>query len=213
MAPRPSASQRVRDALRQRIISAELRPGDLLLESVLAHEYGVSKTPAREALQMLAMERLVTVIPHRGYYVSTVDFHDFREAMEMRLILEPALAAIAAQRSSPAMIERLRHHLDVEFAEDTALTGRVEAATAFHLTCVETSGNSLATHLVGALFTAVQRLHHLNRDVEHHIVSRTERDAHEAILDAIADGREDDARDRMHEHLIEANEAMARTFL
>lgn len=214
MARRPvSASQRVRDSLRQQILRAELRPGELILESTLARENGVSKTPAREALQMLAAERLVTVIPHRGYYVSTVNFHDFREAMELRLILEPALVALAAKRSSRGLTDELRGHLDQEFGPGSTLDERLEAATAFHLACVTASGNSLAMSVVSTLFTAVQRLHYLHRDVEDHIYSDAERDAHEAILSAIMNGQADEAQRRMYEHLVEANKAMAQSFL
>ena len=210
---RISAAQRVLEHLRSQIIQAELKPGTLLLEPELAQQYGVSKTPTREALQILVAEGLVTVIPRRGYYVSTVSFHDFREAMELRLIIEPQLAALAAQRRTADVLRELRHHLDIQFDQASTLSARLEAATLFHRTCVRASENSLASSVVGSLFTAVQRLHHLNKGVESHLRSQGERDAHEAIFAAIRDQDADLAQQLMHDHLVESNESLARSFM
>src|SRR5919205_2081919 len=61
-AVRQSQSERIRDRIRQQILRAELRPGEIVIEPELAQQHGVSKTPVREALQMLTVEGLVTVL-------------------------------------------------------------------------------------------------------------------------------------------------------
>jgi len=212
-AARTTVTQRVLASLRRKIIQAELPPGTLLLEPELAAEYGVSKTPTREALQILAAEGLVSVIPRRGYFVSHVSFQDFREAMDLRLLLEPPLTALAAQRRTQRHLDEWARLLHVQFDPDSQLTDRLEAATAFHRTCVEASGNSLAATVVDSLFTSIQRLHHLNQAVESHFESADERSAHEGILAAITDRDAARAERLMHAHLAEANDAIARTFL
>jgi DNA-binding GntR family transcriptional regulator len=58
-----SQSERIRNLIRRQILRAELRPGEIVIEPELAQRYGVSKTPVREALQMLTVEGLVTLLP------------------------------------------------------------------------------------------------------------------------------------------------------
>ncbi len=210
---RMTATQRVLASVRRRIIHAELPPGALLLEPELAAEYGVSKTPTREALQILATEGLVTVIPRRGYYVSHVSFQDFRDAMDLRLLLEPPLTALAAQRRTQQQLDEWHRLLSAQFDPRAPLADRLEAATSFHRACVAASGNALANTVVDSLFTAIQRLHHLDQTVESRFESSGERIAHEGILRAIADRDSELAHRLMHAHLAEANDAIARTFL
>lgn len=209
---RASASQRILDILRTKVIRAELRPGTVLLEPELAQEFNVSKTPIREALQILVAERLVTVIPRRGYYVSPVSFHEFREAMDLRAMLEPPLAAEAARNRSEESLQQLRGHLESQFAPESSLTQRIEAATAFHVACASASGNSLAVSVITALFTAVKRLHYLNKSVEGHLRSSDERAAHAALIDAISARDPALAARLMADHLAESNGALARAF-
>ena len=96
-ADRRSQSERVRATLRSQIVRAELKPGAVVLESQLADEHGVSKTPVREALQMLMVEGFVTVLPRKGYMISSLNYHDIREVMDLRLMLEPPLLRAAAR--------------------------------------------------------------------------------------------------------------------
>ena len=72
----PALYQEVAERLRQRIFSHELAPGAWVDEQTLAEQYGISRTPLREALKVLASEGLVTLKPRRGCYVTQLAEHD-----------------------------------------------------------------------------------------------------------------------------------------
>ncbi|MGP5048826.1 GntR family transcriptional regulator [Glutamicibacter ardleyensis] len=209
---RESASERVRRLIRTQILTAQLRPGEIVLEAELAQYYGLSKTPVREALQMLTVEGLVTVLPRKGYMVRTLGINDVREVMELRLILEPPLLASAALNTSNELVSELRALLGEQFNQELSLETRVHAAREFHLTCARASYNDRAATLVRILTDEINRLHHLMPMVEDHISSSTEQAAHEAILDSIARGDAGAAESLMREHLVESNAAMIAAF-
>lgn len=209
---RESAAERVRALIRKQILTAELRPGEIVLEAELATLFGVSKTPVREALQMLTVEGLVAVLPRKGYMVRTLSFNDVRDVMELRLILEPPLLAAAARNVSDSLVRTLRSLLDRQFSMELSLEDRVFAAREFHLACVRASRNERAATLVRMLTDEINRLHHLMPMVEDHISSDSEREAHEGILRAIASGDADAAESQMREHLTESNAAMVTAF-
>ncbi|GAA4380738.1 GntR family transcriptional regulator [Paeniglutamicibacter cryotolerans] len=209
---RESASERVRALIRTQILTAVLRPGEIVFEAGLALQYGLSKTPVREALQMLTVEGLVTVLPRRGYMVRTLSFNDVRDVMELRLILEPALVASAARNATDALARDLRALLERQFDLDLPLADRLQAASEFHVACVRASRNDRAASLVRILSDEVNRLHHLMPLVEVHVASQAERDAHEAIFDAVTRGDAAAAQEHMRAHLLEANAAMVAAF-
>lgn len=208
----PSHSERVRELLRSEILTGVLRPGAIVLEPELAQRFEVSKTPVREALQMLMVEGLVAVLPRKGYMVRTLSFQDVREVMELRLILEPPLVAQAARTATAEQLQQLREILDRQFLETAELEDRLTAAAEFHRVAVVASRNTRAAGLLDSLTAEISRLHHLMPVVRDHIFSEEEREAHEAILDAIASGDGAGAEKRMREHLIESNSAMVKAF-
>lgn len=88
--------------LRQEILEGALPPGTELLQTVLAARFGVSRIPVRDALQRLAAERLVSVIPGRGAQVIALDRDALAEVYELRLMLEAAVIAQAARAATAA---------------------------------------------------------------------------------------------------------------
>lgn len=209
---RRSQAERVRDTLRAQIFRAELRPGTIVLEQQLAEEHGVSKTPVREALQILAVEGLVTVLPRKGYMVSGLNYHDIREVMDLRLMLEPPLFGAAARNVTEDVVKELQSLMQAQFDPDTTFEQRLESAMSFHLTCVRTSHNSWAVNIVKRLVEEISRLHYMLPGVEVHLTSDTERAAHEQIFEAISAGDAVAAENAIREHLIESNTAMVRSF-
>jgi DNA-binding GntR family transcriptional regulator len=83
------------EALRSRILTGELAPGKPLIQASLAKDLGVSMTPVREALRDLATEGLVTLLPHKGAAVTTLDLDDAKEIHTIRLKLEPDTTRLA----------------------------------------------------------------------------------------------------------------------
>lgn len=98
--PIPSRTQYVLDAIRHRILTGELTPGRALVESELAAQFGVSKTPVREALKTLAGTGLVVMNQYKGVAVRTVDADMAREVYDVRLLLEPEALRRTVRRGS-----------------------------------------------------------------------------------------------------------------
>ena len=108
------AQPRVRDLLEEAILEGELKPGERLRAEALAQRFGTSRTPIREALLQLEAHGLVEVEPNRGAVVKTFDRDDLRDLYEVRALIEPHAAALAATRITRAKIERLEALCDHE---------------------------------------------------------------------------------------------------
>ena len=152
--------------LRKRIMAGELLPGTQMSPAELAERYSVSRTPVRDALNMLAQEGLVEIIPRRGYFVSRITVRDVEEIFEMRLILETASAELATARISEALIERLAH------LSSRYVAGNVESYKAyleenrqFHLAVAQAAGNRLLVEALGRVFDQMQRFLILRLDL------------------------------------------------
>src|SRR3954452_21950967 len=99
LAPRALYEQ-VAELLRQRIFRRELEPGSWIDEVKIAQEYGISRTPLREALKVLAAEGLITMKVRRGAYVTEVSEQDLAEVYHLLALLESDAAAVVAQKAS-----------------------------------------------------------------------------------------------------------------
>jgi DNA-binding GntR family transcriptional regulator len=100
-------SQTVADWLAQRIITGETAPGERLTEPRIAELAGVSRSPVREALRILAGEGLVEITPRHGARVTHVGVRDAQELYACRLLLEPRCAFEAAEAITPAGVVEL----------------------------------------------------------------------------------------------------------
>ena len=94
------------EALRSRILTGELRPGAPLIQASLAKDLGVSMTPVREALRDLATEGLVTLLPHKGAAVTSLDLADAKEIHTIRLKLEPDATRLAVDHVTLDVLNR-----------------------------------------------------------------------------------------------------------
>src|SRR3954452_6554019 len=116
LAPRALYEQ-VAELLRQRIFGRELAPGSWIDEVKIAQEFGISRTPLREALKVLAAEGLVTMKVRRGAYVTEVSERDLAEVYHLLALLESDAAAVVAERASgPEMKELQALHKELEGA-------------------------------------------------------------------------------------------------
>jgi DNA-binding GntR family transcriptional regulator len=99
-APDVSKTAQAYRRLEEKIVTMALAPGTLLSESELAAQLGLGRTPVREALQRLATEHLVEIMPRRGIRVSVIDIRQQLRLLEVRRELEKLNAALAAGRAS-----------------------------------------------------------------------------------------------------------------
>lgn len=100
------------DYIRKRILSGDSPPGQPLLTETLAAELKLSRTPVRDALRKLEMDGLVTIQPHLGASVRTMDLKEFRETSEFRLALESHAAGMAAQNRTDLNLYEIRSALE-----------------------------------------------------------------------------------------------------
>jgi DNA-binding GntR family transcriptional regulator len=103
---------RVYERLKALIISGEFIPGADLDEAELVRRFSVSRTPVREALIRLSMEGLVTMAPSRGAKVSSLNFSDVTDHLEIMDILTPSICYLAALRRTTADLESIKLHVD-----------------------------------------------------------------------------------------------------
>ena len=93
--------EEVAEQLRQRIFRRELEPGSWIDELKIAEEFGISRTPLREALKVLAAEGLVTMKVRRGAYVTEMSEKDLRDVYHLLSLLESDAAGVVAERATP----------------------------------------------------------------------------------------------------------------
>jgi DNA-binding GntR family transcriptional regulator len=105
-APR-SLSEQAYQHIRRKIISTELAPGSIIDENTLQMELEMGRTPIREALQRLSLEKLVTILPRRGMFVTEIGITDLQRLFEIRHGLEGMAAELAAQRGTQVHFEQM----------------------------------------------------------------------------------------------------------
>jgi DNA-binding GntR family transcriptional regulator len=179
------------DELRRLVVTGELAPGTRLVEDRLAASLGVSRNPVREALQTLAAEGFVELLPRRGAVVAQITAEQAEELFDVRMALESLAARLAARNASPAEVADLTSVLDRARAATEAGDYDLLAScnTTFHELVVAASGNEYLSLLVAPMARRVQWVFRASA-ASRAPHSWTE---HEALLHAIADGDEEHA--------------------
>ncbi len=144
-----SIQARVIAELRRRIISGELQPDVNLSELALAEDFGVSRTPVREAFKQLQTEGLVEIRPRVGTFVTSPSRREITELFEMKELLEGAAARLLAQRGRVPELDRLEENLrEADAAVERDDTARyAELVQEFHdLLIVGSDNRKLEAH-------------------------------------------------------------------
>lgn len=163
--PHQSVSDWIFEAVKNDIINARLGPEDTLVEGALASLFGVSRAPAREALQRLRQTNLVRAVPRLGYIVTPVGLRDYTEVFQMRLALEPVAIELATIRVREGR-EDCRHlealaEQSLEFLTDDSPDrgGRVaQTNKEFHHGIALLSGNQRLAAAVESVLDELQRV-------------------------------------------------------
>lgn len=151
-----STSHTVYQLLKERLLSREFEPGEHLKEAALASSLGVSRTPLRQALHRLAAEGLLEQSPNQGVRVPRWSIKDVDDIFDLRQLLEPHAAALAAQNRKAEHIDALREAADdvakyTESADKKAVVMRSEANARFHNTLLEAAGNERLAAIVAGV--------------------------------------------------------------
>jgi GntR family transcriptional regulator, rspAB operon transcriptional repressor len=189
----------VYQAIRRAILTCELKPGQELREQILAEKYRVSRSPIRDSLLRLELEKLVTVLPRQGYRVNPIGLRDMEELFGLRLIIAPACAAEAA-RAEDAILRTLDQYRDLRApgTDDMAL---LEYNRAFHCAVAELAGNTRMAAVEVALVEEFDRLILVSLQADHAARVPIMVTEHVAIIDALQSHDSDTARRLTYQHI------------
>ena len=206
-----SLADKAYQAIRELIVSLELAPGAVIEEPELMERLGIGRTPVREALRRLAHERLVEVYPRRGMFVTGVDVRELARLSEVRAVLEPEAARLAAERATDAdraEIAELLEELRAPGRGDRELMALDER---IHGAVYRAAHNELLAATLAQYYVLALRIWSMALDQAHELEEAV--DAHRTLLEAIRDGDSERAAETMRAHVQNFEQAMTRVLL
>ena len=196
-----TAATRVRDALLTELLEQRIAPGQRLDEAELAHRFGVSRTPVREALKALAAQDLIELRPHAGAFAAEPNPRQLIEMFETMAELEAACASYAARRASGRQRDAMEeaNRSCAHFADLGDATAFYAANHQFHEALRGAAGNGFLAEQTSAL---TRRLEPWRRSITWRTgLMRQSVTEHEGIVAAISAGDSDAAGRRARAHL------------
>jgi DNA-binding GntR family transcriptional regulator len=188
-------------ALRSDIVMLRRKPGEAIVEKDIAVQFGVSRTPVREALLRLKDERLVEIVPQSGTFVARISVTDLVDTILIRTSLESTVARMAAERRDPAGIAAIGR--TIERQRLAAATGDQEAFHEadedFHSAVAEAAGHPRVWSLLQTIKLQLDRYRRLTLPAPGRMATVIAE--HQPILDAIRAGDADAAGAAMTAHL------------
>jgi len=204
-----SLADRAYHAIREMIVSLELRPGAVIDERGLMERLGIGRTPTREALRRLAQERLVEVYPRRGMFVTSVEIRDLASLAEVRSVLESHVARLAAERATDddrraleTLLDELGGRSELDARELMALDERIhrQVYRAAHNPFLEATLEEYYVLALRIWYLALDRTQELEQAVL----------GHRELLEAIYGGDANRAEESMRRHVLDFEESMRR---
>ena len=206
--PSPGAgetlTERAYRVLEEEIVTLALAPGEVVSEALLSDRLRIGRTPIREALQRLARERLVRILPRRGIVVAAVDVREQLRLLEVRREIERLMARAAARRSDPSQRGRLRALADAmdRAAADDDETAFLRLDRELNLLVIEATRNEFAAAAMTLMHGLARRFWfiHWRQSADLPEAAR----AHAVLARAIAEGQPEraaDASDRLLDYI------------
>lgn len=201
----PLLTDRAYERIRHAIISCAIAPGSEISEAQLAGQLKLGKAGVRVALTRLAHEGLVRAIPRRGYRVAPVTLQDIQDVFELRLMLEPVAARMAAGKVDTRELKAYDEICRAGYERgDAKSTGRfLEANKAFHVTIARATGNARLASAIEDLLDQMTRLLHLGLGLRKGPFDNE----HRALVKALARG-DGESAERICREQIEAARQM-----
>jgi len=203
----PLLTDRAYERIKHDIITCAISPGTEVSEPQLCAQYQLGKAPVRMALIRLAHDGLLRAIPRRGYMVTPITLKDIHDVFELRLMLEPAAANMAAGKVD---VQRLRV-LDeacrqgYQASDVKSITRFLEANKALHVAIAQATGNGRLAGMVAQLLDQMTRLLHLGLGLRNR--SQEVQHEHRALVKALTRGDGETAQ-RISREEIEAARGM-----
>jgi DNA-binding GntR family transcriptional regulator len=199
-----SATDGIVESVTTAIVERRLMPGTRLVEQQIADVFEVSRTVVRQALNQLSRDRLVTLEPARGAFVSTPSIDEARQVFQVRRLIEGGMVRQLAGQITDRQVDQLRAHLrdERQAVARVDVSGRTRLLADFHVVLARLLGNEVLAQLIADLLSRSQLIalmYQSSHSAEH------SQDEHVDIVDALArrDGR---AAAKLMERHLEAVE-------
>ncbi len=205
-----SIRQRIYGQLREQLLNGEIPPHQHLVETKIAKEVGISRTPIREALHSLELEGLIESIPRVGYVVKPINEDEVEEICEIRAAIEGVGARWAMEKAPQKLIEDLRRNISV--SEEIVAQGHpkafVELDAQFHEIIAGLSGSrrlqelgqTLRRHMLRYRIQSIYLTENVLRAIE----------GHKGILEAIEKGHLEEVNRAIKHHLEQSKKDILR---
>ncbi|HWJ02577.1 MAG TPA: GntR family transcriptional regulator [Verrucomicrobiae bacterium] len=197
-----SLDEEIYFTIKQAIVSRDLAPGTKLSEEVLANLLKVSRTPIRSALRRLSYERLVTIVPFKGAFVSKPTVKEVQDVFEMRILLEEhAIEKAFSNLQQPQNVELLEELLLQERRAygDKNFDTILQRVRDFHIQIAQLSGNEILLNSLEELISLTNI--YITFFSQINMASPDSPEEHREILQAIKHGDIDSAKGKMRAHI------------
>lgn len=209
---RDALSRRIAGMLTDAIVSGKLKPGARVSESAIARDLGVSRAPVREAGRLLESAGLLVSYPNRGFFVREMESDDLDSLYELRVTIEREAAARLTLQGATEVIPVLRRQKEkmVALAGTDQIAAQVQADMEFHRLLIESCGNrrflAVFQQIASEIQLCVALIGQVNGAPDD--IARN----HQLIIDALASGDADVAREAMSFHIGVARTAVVAHF-
>jgi DNA-binding GntR family transcriptional regulator len=204
-AVRDKLSEKVYKTFKRDIIRGVHPAGEPLTEKDLAKRYKASRTPVREAALRLQEDRLLRIVPNRGYFVSQITLQELNDIYEYRAAVECAAAELAARKATDSeLLQRLVGLAETSYRADSieSYMEFIEADTVFHVGIARLSRNQMLVRAVSEARCQMERIMYAAIDI--HYFGEVPTREHRQIMTAILEHNPDAARRHMHDHIIQS---------
>lgn len=205
MSDKQSLTTKVYNHIRDGILDGSYKIGGYLVETRLADELEVSRTPIREALKQLELEGLVQSIPNRGMLVQGISNDDLNDIYTIRLLLEGQAAWWAAQRIGGEQLDKLAETLELmemyTRRNDVAQLARLD--TQFHDVLYSAAHSRMLKHVLASLHQNARRARRSSLTTPDRPLESLQE--HKAIFRALESRRPEEAKAAMEKHVSNAH--------
>lgn len=198
----PSLSDRIFEIIENAILSGSVRPGERIIETELAKNLGISKSPVREALKKLEGEGIVELVPRKGFFVRNIDRKSIDDLCDVMFIIELAAARLSLKKKTEGVckkideiLDQMNHHLR---RKDHA--SYVSANRQFHGLFYDLTENAWILKISQMFIKESDMLRSLSLYTSDRFMRSIEE--HYAIADAYKNGDEEGLERAVKKHLI-----------
>lgn len=193
--------QRIYKELKQDIVTCRLAPGLSISEAEMCTRYEASRTPVREACRRLGDESLMNMIPFRGYSITALTIEEYRNLHELQSVVEPAVAALAAERATEEQLKEISGWATYEYkvGQKNSYYTFLEWNKNFHICIAAATRNQSLLEIVTNAQTRLMRYYYLVIVMDSYGPQLVEE--HQELVRALRSGNAELARARASDHL------------